>query len=156
MDASNSQWLSPSTVAQELSEQPLLPPQASWIRRIVLNWTYRRESKILCHTISTIRMEIRQARPIGVARYRKVREIFLHDHSQRIVLHSSIWPIEIRVRDVISMETWWNAEDIIESLVSVSTSQIICATCEERFGDKKVAPHSLGSVAQGTVENWRI
>ena len=68
------------TNVEELSVQPLLPPQASFICNIVLDWPYRGKIKILYCTPTTVNWEIWQTGTIRVACYYEVGEILLHDH----------------------------------------------------------------------------
>jgi hypothetical protein len=139
-----------------LSEQPLLPPQTSRICNVVWYWTDCRKIQILHHTSCTIILKERQTRPIRIPRYCEVREIFLHDHRQSIILHQSTRPIEVRVPDIISMKTWRNTEDVVECLVPVRSGEHVGAAREEGFRDEKVTADCLGSVPIGTVEYWRI
>ena len=101
-------------------------------------------------------MKTRQPRSVRISCDDEIGEIFLHYHSQCIILYRSTRPVVIRVSDIIAMKTRRNTENVVVCLVAVSSGKHVSAAREEAFRDHEGASCSLGRVAGGTVEYWRI
>lgn len=141
-----------------LEIQRLLPPITPLRSQLISNGTNTRQIKIQNLPIISIVRKRRQTRPVRIARDDKIREIVLHDQSQRIILHRIRRPLIERISDIIAMQRGRHRKDVRprRRRGPEGAREVVRVAGKDGVGDDGISARDLVRVAARPVEDRRV